>query len=328
MRIHGWRSVGLAAALWGMLGSASARAQAPTPAVPPPPRPAPVIPPGQVMATVNGEGITYAQLEPVLKLAGPVPADLPEGQRRELYREALGMQIDDLLLQQFLSKHVPAVKPAAVSKKLAEIESALKEKKKTLADLYRETRQTEAQLRANIANVLQWGSYADKNIKDIDVQKYYNEFRDFFDRVTVRASHIVLRVAPTASASERAAARAKLLELRGQIVAGKLDFAAAAKAHSQCPSAPSGGDVGTFPRKFVVEESFARVAFALKPGEISDVVQTDYGLHLIKVTERKPGQPSDFNKIKAEVKEFYLEDLRQNLLVQLRKDAKIQIHLP
>jgi peptidyl-prolyl cis-trans isomerase C len=238
------------------------------------------------------------------------------------------MLIDDLLLQQFLRKHVPPANPAEVSKKLAEVETALAQKKKTLADLYREAHQTEAQFRASIASVIQWAAYGDKNIKDPDVQKYYLDFRDFFDRITVRASHIVLRVPPTASASERAVARNKLLELRGQIVAGKLDFAAAAKAHSQCPSAQSGGDIGTFPRKFVVDESFARAAFALKPGEISDVVQTDYGLHLIKVTERKPGQPSDFNKIKAEVREFYLEDLRQNILAQLRKDARIDLHLP
>ena len=89
-----------------------------------------------------------------------------------------------------------------------------------------------------------------------------------------------------------------------------------------------GGDVGSFPRKFVVDENFARAAFALKPGEISGVVQTDFGLHLIKVTERKAGQPSDFSKIKEDVKEIYLDDMRLNILAQLRKEAKIEVHLP
>src|SRR5262249_56914362 len=110
-------------------------------------------------------------------------------------------------------------------------------------------------------------------------------------------------------------------ELRAQILGDKTDFAAAAKAYSQCPSASDGGDVGTFPRKFVVDENFARAAFALKPGEVSGVVQTDFGLHLIKVTERKPAQPSDFNKIKDDVREIYLDDLRLKLLARLLHPA-------
>jgi len=279
-------------------------------------------------ATVNGEVITFAQLEPVLKLSGPVPAELTEAQRRDLQREALASLIDDLLLQQFLRKYVPPTDPNEINKKMAELESELKEKNQSLADFCRDTHQTEAQIRTNLAHALQWAAYTNKHISDAELHRYYNEFRDFFDRVTVRASHIVLRVGPNAAESEKTAARAKLLDLRNQIVSGKLDFAAAAKAYSQCPTAPSGGDIGSFPRKFIVDENFARAAFAMKPGEISGVVQTDFGLHLIKVTERTPAQPSDFNKIKADVKEFYLDELRLNVLARLRKEARIEIHLP
>lgn len=323
-------------ALWAGLGiPPNVRGQAARPAPPAPapnhkaPAPSRPVPPNKVMATVNGENITYAQLEPILTLAGPLPTTLPEKQQRALYREALSMIIDDTLLQQFLNSYVPPPSAAEVEKKMAELKAGLTTQKKTLAELCRESKQTESQLRANLANVLQWSAYAKKVIKDLDIKKYYATYRDFFDRVTVRASHIVLRVPPTASPSEQASARARLLELRAQIVAGKLDFAAAARAHSQCPTARQGGDIGSFPRKFVVDENFARAAFALQPGQVSDVVQTDYGLHLIKVTERKAaGPPSDFNKIKAQVREFYIEDMRQEILVRLRKEAKIQIFLP
>ncbi len=308
------------AAVWATL--AGAAAANPTAA-----RTAPPLA-GKPAATVNGEVITFAQLEPVLKLAGPLPVEIPEAQRRELQREALSMLIDDLLLQQFLRKHVPAADPAEVNKKMAELEAGLKQKKQTLAEFCRESHQTEAQLRTNIAHFLQWSAYARQRVGDAELQRYFTGYRDFFDRVTVRASHIVVRVGAKASPGEVAQARAKLAELRKQILAGKFDFAQAAKDHSQCPSAQTGGDIGSFPRKFVVEENFARVAFGMKPGEVSDVVQTDFGLHLIKVTERKAGQPADFNKVKEEVKEFYLEDLRQTLLAQLRKEAKIEIHLP
>ena len=68
---------------------------------------------------------------------------------------------------------------------MAELEAGLRTQKKTLADLCRDTKQTPAQLRANLANVLQWAAYAAKVVKDVDLQKYYTTFRDFFDRVTV-----------------------------------------------------------------------------------------------------------------------------------------------
>ena len=93
-------------------------------------------------------------------------------------------------------------------------------------------------------------------------------------------------------------------------------------------SAPQGGDLLFFPRKYVVDEQFSRVAYSMKPGEISDVVESATGLHLIKVTERKQGTSTEYAKVKGEVREFYMEDLKQNLLNQLRKEAKIDIHLP
>jgi len=299
---------------WGMLAGSAVRANPPAP--------------NKAAATVNGEVIPFAQLESVLKTAGPVPVELPEAQRRELQREALATVIDELLLDQFLRKHVGPANPSEVNRKMAELEVGLKKNHQTLAEFCRESHQTEAQIRSNLILYLRWAAFASKHISDAELLRYYNEYRDFFDRVTVRASHIVLRVGANASEKDRNAARAKLLDLRNQIVSGKLDFAAAAKAYSQCPTAPTGGDVGTFPRKFIVDENFARAAFALKPGEISGVVQTDFGLHLIKVTERKAGQPSDFSKIKEEVKEIYLDDMRLSLLAQLRKEAKIEVHLP
>src|SRR5262249_35178493 len=154
-------------------------------------------------------------------------------------------------------------------------------------------------------------------VSDADLKRYYDENKDFFDQVTVRASHIVIRVPATGDpakiAADREAARAKLLALRQEIVAGKLDFAEADKKHSQCSSAPNGGDLGYFRRKWMLEESLAKTAFGLKVGEVSDVVQSDYGMHLIKVTDRKPGQPSEYEKIKDDVREFYVEEMRQNL---------------
>src|SRR5262249_19686878 len=153
---------------------------------------------------------------------------------------------------------------------------------------------------------------------DADLKKYYDDNKDVFDRVVVRASHIVLRVQPNGSDGEKQAAIQKLQGLRQEILTGKLDFAEAAKKYSQCPSAPQGGDIGPLMRKMPnIDEAFSRTAFTLQPNQVSDIVQTDFGYHLIKVTERKPGTPSDFNKIKEEVRAMCVWELRQNLLTQM-----------
>jgi len=280
------------------------------------------------VATVNGESITYGQLEPVFKQAGTLPPEMPDAQRREIYREALGSLVDDLLITQFIRKYTPAASAVEVNKQMTELVAGLKTQKKTLADLCKESHQSEVEIREDIAHELQWNAYVDKRITEADLQKYYAGYKDFFDKTTVHASHIFLKTSATTTAQDKAAAVTKLQQLRGMILQGKIDFAAAAKSYSQCPSAPTGGDIGTFPRKYVVDENFARMAFSMKPGEVSDVVESTFGLHLIKVIERKQGEPSDYNKIKGEVREFYMEDLKQGLLNQMRKEAKIEIFLP
>jgi peptidyl-prolyl cis-trans isomerase C len=324
-----WK-VGLTAGVWALtlvVGSSPAQAPDPVPTGNVVPAAAEAVAP-KPAAVVNGQAISMAELEAVLKQAGPSAVPLPEDQRKAAQRQALAMLIDESLMRQFLGQNTPDVTKADLDKKLAEMDAGLRKENKSLVEFCGTTGMTEAQLRTNIGYTMRWHAYARQNVTDAMVEKFYTEYKDFFDGVTVKASHIVLRVPPTAPPAEIEAARAKLADLQAQITAGKLDFAEAAKKHSQCPSAPSGGDIGYFPRKWVVDEAFARAAFALKVGDVSDVVQSDYGLHLIKVTDRKAGQPSDFAKIKEDVREFCTEEARQSLLVRMRKEAKIEVNLP
>lgn len=312
-------------ALWVVGGGAFAQ-------VPPPPPTAgtaTVANPAGPAAVVNGEPISLGELDAVLRREGPAPVEMPEAKKREMRLAVLGAMIDDLLLQQFLRQYGPKVDPNEVNQRIADVVEGLKKQGKTLAEFLKESGMTEAQVRADITNILQWRDYVLAKITEADLKKYYDENKDHFDRVVVRASHVVKRVLPTSSEGEKLAAVQKLQALRQEIVTGKLDFAEAAKKNSECPSAPQGGDIGVFPRKMsMVDESFAKAAFALQPGQVSDVVATDYGYHLIKVTERKPGTPSDFTKMKEEVRELCIWELRQNLLSQMRKNAKIEVYLP
>jgi parvulin-like peptidyl-prolyl isomerase len=310
MSAHGKIAAGLVA-----LAVCVGQVKAQTPATPKP------------AAVVNGIAIPLSDVDAILKAQG-LPVETPEAKRRELQFYVLSNLIDDLLLQEFLKRNGKRLDSAEISKQVAELEAGLKKQGKTLQDFCKETGQSEARLRTNAACYLQWTAYVEAHITDADVRRFYEETRDFFDGATIRVSHIMLKVSSTATDPERTEARAKLLAIRAHIQAGKLDFAEAAKKYSQTDSASRGGDLGFLQRKGDVEEPFAKAAFALREGEVSGVVQTDLGIHLLKVAERKAGKPSDFEKIKDRVRECYTFEMREAVLAEQRKTAKIEINLP
>jgi peptidyl-prolyl cis-trans isomerase C len=279
-------------------------------------------------AVVNGVAVPMADVEAVLKARGPFPPDFPEAKRREVQFVIVTSLIDDVLLQQFLAKNAKPADPAEVTKQIAELEGNLKKQNHTLQDFCKETGQTEERLRLNVGRYLQWTNYVQAHLTDANVKRAFEENRDFFDGTTVRVSHVMMKVSPTADDAARKDARDKLLAIRAHIMAGKLDFADAAKRFSQTESAKNGGDLGFFQRKGDIEEPFAKAAFSLKVGEVSDVVQTEFGYHLLKVTERKDGKPAEFEKIKERVRDFSVYEMREEVLDQMRKISKIEISAP
>jgi parvulin-like peptidyl-prolyl isomerase len=278
-------------------------------------------------AVVNGETIPLEDVDAILKCRPQQYPKPSEAERYELQREALDMVIDDVLMRQFLRKNAPAASSSEVNRKLRELEASLKTKGQSIEDYCRETGQSEGQLRAAVVTMIQHNQFIAKHLTEDDVRRYYDENREFFDQVTVRVSHILLRLQHNVPPAQVSAARARMQAIREDIVSGKLDFATAAKRFSECASAPTGGDIGYFPRKGVVEESFASAAFALKPNEVSDVVQTGYGLHLIRLTERKSGVTSDFKKIEDQARGLAGEQMLMNLVERERQQAKIEIKL-
>jgi parvulin-like peptidyl-prolyl isomerase len=280
------------------------------------------------VAVVNGEPIPRADLDDVLAQRPVAVTPLTAAQQRALQQDALAGLIDERLLRQFLAKNAPPISRDEVERQVATLQRGLAAQGKPLDDYLKENRLTPAQLRSNIAMMQQWNAYAGKKVGEADLRKYFADNKDFFDKTTVRASHIVLRISPTAPPGERAEAKKKLVAIRADVVAKKVPFAEAAMKYSQCPSAPKGGDLDFFARKWMVEEPFAKAAFALKVGELSDVVETEYGLHLILVTDRKAGTPVTFDAVAEEVRECVLEDLRQATLQELRRSAKVDMKLP
>jgi len=281
----------------------------------------------KVAATVDGETIELKAVD--AQIAGReslVP--LTGTQTRQVRMEVLAGLIDDLLVRRFLRESGIKIDPGEIDRGWQALVETQKKRNLAIADYLRETEQTEAQVRLSIRQMIQMAHYVRKNTADEALVKYFEANRDYFDRATVRSSHIVLRVGASATPDERREAREKLKKLRADIAAGTADFAEAAKKISQCPSAPKGGDIGWIYRRFQTDEAYAKAAFSLKVGEISDVVETDFGLHLVRTTERKAGTPAKIEMVLDDVREAWSEDFRQSLLVRLRQKAKIEITLP
>ena len=279
----------------------------------------------KVAATVNGEAITAAELDAAVGQLPPAAAPLSAAQRQQQRADVLQLLIEDRLVRQYLRQHGPKVDPAEVDKQFTALEASLKGQGKAIDDYLKECGLTAAQAKENFLRMLQLARYVEARAGEDKLRSYFEANRDFFDKTTVRTSHIVLRLPPSATPAERQKAVEKLKAVRADLAAGRIEFAAAAKAHSQCPSAPNGGDVGYIVRKFQADEPYAKAAFALPVGGISDVVETDVGYHLIWVTDRKPGKPAKYEDVAAEVRECFEAELKQVLVAELRKTAKIQI---
>ncbi len=147
-------------------------------------------------------------------------------------------------------------------------------------------------------------------IKPGEVERYYNENRDRF-RVQDRArvTHILLKTTDKKE-DEIKKIEAKAQEVLKQIRAGK-DFAALAKEHSEdTASAQKGGEIGWITRGQTVPE-FEEKAFSMKPGEITDVIKTQYGLHIIKLLERQQARLKPLSEVEAAVREELARDRRE-----------------
>lgn len=122
-----------------------------------------------------------------------------------------------------------------------------------------------------------------------ELRAYYDKNEEEFG-ARIRARHLLLRIPPGASSAEEAKAQEGLQKIQTRLQEGA-DFADLATEFSEDPgSAANGGDLGWFGKGEMVPE-FEKAAFSLKPGEISPPVRTQFGLHLIKVEERKDEQP-------------------------------------
>jgi peptidyl-prolyl cis-trans isomerase C len=157
------------------------------------------------------------------------------------------------------------------------------------------------------------------SVSEEEVHARYASRPDLFVRPeAVRVRHILVKVAPGAPEADRKKARRQAEKLLSQARRKGADFAALARRHSQDDSAASGGDLGSVSRGTMVGP-FEQAAFALRPGELSDVVQTIFGFHVIKAEERREAEPIPESEVREAIeKALHTEKARAALQERVR----------
>ncbi|MCU0615121.1 MAG: peptidylprolyl isomerase [Desulfobacterales bacterium] len=128
----------------------------------------------------------------------------------------------------------------------------------------------------------------------------------------VKASHILIKLDPQADEAQKIEARKKIEDIAKKLSAGE-DFAELAKNYSECPSSANGGDLGSFRRGQMVQ-AFEDAAFSMNPGETSPVVETHFGFHIIKVSEKQPEGTFPLEEVKPQIQQVLTREKVQKLL--------------
>lgn len=164
-----------------------------------------------------------------------------------------------------------------------------------------------------------------QDVSPEEMKAYYEDHEQEFSlEEQVKARHILIQVGEEASDAEVEKARQEIEKAARSLKQGT-DFARLATEMSEAPSADQGGELGWFGRNSMVQ-AFEEAAFALEPGEISDPVRTQFGFHLIQVTERREAGVQPFTQVQDEIRTRLARDkVMQNL--EDRLDEVLQIVL-
>ena len=294
---------------------------------------------GKVVAKVNGEPIYESQVtHEVDKQLKKFKKHGMHGERSELKNKLKKNALNKIIEQQILVQASRKVAIADIEKRAdeklesmkgnfaseEEFKQYLKAKGMTAKSLMISTKQ-----RIRMNEYLKSRGLAKPHVSEEEIKKFYEQKKDGLKRKeSVMVSHILARVAKDAEPVERRKAVERAKDLRRRVVAGK-DFAVIAGKYSDCArTKQAGGDLGYIKRGFMPPE-FDKVAFTLKMGEVSNVIETEFGYHIIKVVDKKPAGYVPIDDIKDFIKK-YLEKgiLREKIALhtkELKQKAKIEI---
>jgi parvulin-like peptidyl-prolyl isomerase len=288
------------------------------------------------VASVNGVLIPKAYLEREVRRFEEQALSqgqlVDESQSDQLNRQALDTLIDIELLYQESQRRGFEISEERIEEQLNSLRTQFGDEE-GYAGALEQIGISDGELRTELGRQLAIQEMIDKDItpattvsEQESTDFYENNPAFFFSPEQVRASHILILVSPDAGEEEKSEARSRITEIRKRIVAGE-DFAELAGQFSEDNSSMNGGDLGFFQREQMVKP-FADAAFSLQIGELSEVVTTQYGFHLIRVTDRKAESVVPFEQVQLKIFEYLQREkvmvAIEELAAQLRSQAEIQ----
>ena len=293
----------------------------------------PEVDPTALVANVNGKEIAEADVQKVLKMfmkqmGGRIPADQVATAIPRI-RERI---VEELIMRSVMLDAVAKEGVSLSDSEFAEVKAELAEELPpgtSLEAYMAETGTTEAEMREQMAVRKMIMAKAESLSKpsDEEIKAFFEENKEGFSQgETVRASHILLKLDPSDDEAAKTAKRERIEGLRKQLIDGA-DFAEVAKENSDCPSSSAGGDLGNFGRGQMVP-AFEDAAYAQPVGTVGEVVETQFGFHLIKVSEHTQAKTSDFDEVKSRISDILFSQKQQDAVRDyvdgLRSQAKIQ----
>jgi peptidyl-prolyl cis-trans isomerase C len=300
---------------------------------PPPPKPVPAQFP-DVVARVNGEEVKKADFERMIHtLEQRAGQQIPAERRDEILRGALDQLVVYTLLSQESRNRGIKVEETEIDQKVQQLRAKFPNQEafaKALTDrgMTMDGLKHDARVDISVTKLMEAEVATEPAPSDEDAKTFYEKNPDRFKQgEKVRASHILIKVDQKAPPAAKQQARTKIDAVLKQAKAGG-DFAKLAQEHSQDGSAAQGGDLNYFTREQMVPE-FAKVAFELKPGEISDVVETQFGYHIIKVVDHQQARTMPYEQVGPQIKQYLGNQKKQQhaetFIDGLKKKSKIEV---
>jgi peptidyl-prolyl cis-trans isomerase SurA len=263
----------------------------------------------QVIASVDGQPITMHDVRSFSAANGdPIP-DSSDPRAPDMIRRALKKVIEEKLLESETKSFENQVDEGQVDQFIDRVrqQNHMTEEQFRTSLMQTGTSYEEFRKRARVEVekmvMIDRDVRSKVSVPDADVKAYYDAHRDEFSNQTERfkLAQILIPIAPTAPALEMAAAGARAEKARKRAVAGE-SFTAIAAELADPDSKSESGELGYFAPDEILDEIKAAIA-NLKPGEISPVVRTSHGFHVIKVEEHDLAGPKPFDSVKEEIRE-------------------------
>ncbi|MGD8627993.1 MAG: peptidylprolyl isomerase [bacterium] len=289
-----------------------------------------------VAVVVDGTEITNGQIDQeidrmVKQMGGQISPQQLESMKGMLKQQAMDNAINRVLLEEAINKEGIEATQAEIDERMAQIASQFgsdeeMDERLAMMGMTRESLTGEMRTAIEVEKLLakQSGS---TEVTDAQIREYYDSNPDQFKQPErIKASHILFGLEDGATPEARAEKKAEAERVLAELKQGG-NFEELASQYSTCPSASRGGDLGFFERGRMVKP-FEDAAFALGVGEISDVVETRFGFHIIKVVDHEDARTIPFDEAKENIRGFLesrgKQDALKNYTEQLRAEADIE----